>query len=139
VILLTDGESNVHEIDEATAIQDAVTAKIKVYTIGAGTTGIAPVRVDVGGGRTELMQTQVSIDETTLREIADKTGGRYFRATDNASLRRIYAEIDKLERATIEEERFTQYHELYGRFVVAAFVFVVLAFVLRGTILRRLP
>ncbi|MBA3398251.1 MAG: VWA domain-containing protein [Deltaproteobacteria bacterium] len=138
-ILLTDGESNVHEINEDTAIEDAIKAGIKVYTIGAGTNGIAPVRVDVGGGRTELMQTQVSIDEATLRKIADKTGGQYFRATDNASLARIYAQIDKLERATFEEERFSEYHQFYPWFVGLAMALVVLAFLLRGTVLRRLP
>ncbi|MBA3501620.1 MAG: VWA domain-containing protein [Deltaproteobacteria bacterium] len=139
VILLTDGESNVHEIDEDTAIQDAIDAGIKVYTIGAGTQGIAPIRVPVGDGRTELMQTKVSIDEVTLRKIADKTGGQYFRATDNASLARIYAQIDKLERTAFEEERFTEYRHFYGLFLANAMLLLVLAFVLRGTVLRRLP
>ena len=139
IILLTDGESNVHDIDEDTAIDDAVKAGIKVYTIGAGTNGVAPIRVDVGDGETRLMQTQVSIDETTLRKIADKTGGQYFRATDNASLQRIYAQIDKLERTTMEEERFTEYHQFYGWFVAFAMALVVCALVLRGTVLRRLP
>ncbi|MEJ7602778.1 MAG: VWA domain-containing protein [Kofleriaceae bacterium] len=139
IILLTDGESNVHEIDEDTAIDDAIKAGIKVYTIGAGTNGVAPIRVDVGDGETRLMQTQVSIDETTLRKIADKTGGQYFRATDNASLQRIYGQIDKLERTTMEEERFTEYHQFYGWFVALAMILVVLALGLRGTVLRRLP
>ena len=138
-ILLTDGESNVHEIDEDTAIEDAVKAGVKVYTIGAGTTGIAPIRVPVGDGRTELMQTKVSIDEATLRKIADKTGGQYFRATDNASLARIYAQIDKAERTTFEEERFTEYHQYYVYFVIAAMALIVGALVLRGSVLRRLP
>lgn len=138
-ILLTDGESNVHEIDEDTAIQDAIDSGIKVYTIGAGTQGIAPIRVPVGDGRTELMQTKVSIDETTLRKIADKTGGQYFRATDNASLARIYAQIDKLERTTFEEERFTEYNQYYVWFVAIAMGLVVLALLLRGSVLRRLP
>jgi len=138
-ILLTDGESNVHEIDEDTAIQDAIESGIKVYTIGAGTTGVAPIRVPVGNGRSELMNTQVSIDEVTLRKIADKTGGQYFRATDNASLSRIYAQIDKLERATFEEERFTEYHQYYLAFVAFAMGLVVLALGLRGSVLRRLP
>lgn len=138
-ILLTDGESNVHEIDEDTAIDDAIKAGIKVYTIGAGTNGIAPIRVDIGGGRTELVQTQVSIDETTLRRIADKTGGKYFRATDHASLARIYAEIDKLERTQIEAELFTEYHQYYGGFVALAMALVVLALLARGSVLRRLP
>jgi Ca-activated chloride channel family protein len=139
VILLTDGESNIHEIDEDTAIEDAVKAGVKVYTIGAGTTGIAPIRVDVGDGRTELMQTQVSIDETTLRKIADKTGGQYFRATDHASLERIYSQIDGLERTTFDEERFTEYYQYFGWFLVLAMGLVVVAFGLRGSILRRLP
>ena len=139
VILLTDGESNVHEIDEDTAIQDANDAGIKVYTIGAGTQGIAPIRVPVGDGRTELMQTRVNIDEATLRKIADKTGGQYFRATDNASLARIYAQIDKLERTAFEEERFTEYNQYYDVLLAIAMGLVVLAFALRGSVLRRLP
>jgi len=138
-ILLTDGESNVHDIDEDTAIDDAVKAGVKVYTIGAGTTGVAPIRIDRGDGRSELMQIAVSIDETLLRRIADKTGGHYFRATDNASLHKIYAQIDKLERTAIEEERFTEYHQYYSWFVAAALALVTLAFALRGTVLRRLP
>lgn len=138
-ILLTDGESNVHDIDEETAIDDAVKAGIKVYTIGAGTTGVAPIRIDRGDGRTELMQISVSIDETLLRRIADRTGAKYFRATDHASLKQIYAEIDKLERTAIEENRFTEYHQFYGWFVAAAMALVALAFVLRGSVLRRLP
>ena len=97
------------------------------------------MRVPVGDGRTELMQTKVSIDEATLRKIADKTGGQYFRATDNASLKKIYAQIDKLERTAIEEERFTEYEQFYVWFVGAAMALLSLAFMLRGTVLRRLP
>jgi Ca-activated chloride channel family protein len=139
VVLLTDGESNVHDIDEETAIDDAIEANIKVYTIGAGTTGVAPVRIDYGDGRSELRQMQVSIDETMLRRIAERTGGTYFRATDNASLRQIYAQIDKLERTTMEEERFLEYDEYYEYFVAAAMLLIAAALLLRGTVLRRLP
>lgn len=139
VILLTDGESNVHDIDEDTAIDDAVKAGVKVYTIGAGTNGIAPVRVQRGDGSSDLMQMQVSIDETTLRKIADKTGGQYFRATDNASLAKIYGEIDRLERTSIEAQQFTEYHQYYVWFVGIAMALVVLAFLMRATVLRRLP
>lgn len=138
-ILLTDGESNVHEIDEATAIDEALEAGVKVYTIGAGTTGIAPIRVPRRDGSSELMQTQVSIDEATLRTIADKTGGKYFRATDHASLTQIYAQIDELERTTIEQDLFTEYRQYYGVLVVAAMALVIAALLLRGTLLRRLP
>jgi len=138
-IVLTDGESNIHDIDEDTAIDDAIKAGVKVYAIGAGTTGVAPIRIPRGDGTTELRQLPVSIDETLLRKIADKTHGQYFRATDHAGLVKIYEAIDKLERTTIEEERFTEYRQFYGRFVAIAMVLVLAAFVLRGTILRRLP
>jgi Ca-activated chloride channel family protein len=124
-ILLTDGKGNVHEISEDAAIDDAVKAGVKVYTIGAGTNGAAPIRVDLG--------------EATLRKIADRTGGQYFRATDHASLRQIYAQIDDLERSTLEEERFTDYHQYYGWFAAIAMGLVVAALLLRGTVLRRLP
>jgi Ca-activated chloride channel homolog len=139
IVLLTDGESNVHDIDEDTAIDDAIKAGIKVYTIGAGTTGVAPIRVDRGDGRTDLMQMAVSIDETMLRKIADRTGGQYFRATDNASLHKIYRQIDKLERTTIEDVRFTEYRMFFDRFVAAAMALVAFALLLRGSVLRRLP
>jgi Ca-activated chloride channel family protein len=138
-ILLTDGESNIHDIDEDTAIDDAIKAGVKVYTIGAGTTGVAPIRIDRGDGSSELRQMEVSIDETLLRKIADRTHGQYFRATDHAGLVKIYEAIDKLERTTIEEERFTEYRQYYGRFVAAAMALVLGALVLRGSILRRLP
>jgi len=138
-ILLTDGESNVHDIDEDTAIDDAVKAGVKVYTIGAGTKGLAPIRVPRADGSSELMQTEVSIDEALLRRIADRTHGQYFRATDHAGLVKIYEAIDKLERTVLEDNRFTEYRELYGRFVVAAIALVLVAFMLRGSALRRLP
>ena len=138
-ILLTDGASTVHEIDEETAIEDAVKAGVKVYTIGAGTNGIAPVCTDRGDGREVLVQMQSSLDEAMLRKIAAKTGGQFFRADAGSSLEAIYAQIDKLERTKIEEERFTEYRQFFAWFVVAAMGFVVLALVLRGTLLRRLP
>jgi Ca-activated chloride channel family protein len=138
-ILLTDGESNVHDIDEDTAIDDAIKAGVKVYTIGAGTTGVAPIRVERGDGSSELMQMPVSIDEALLRRIADRTHGQYFRATDHAGLVKIYEAIDKFERTQLEEQRFTEYRQFYGRFVIAAMALVVGALLLRSTVLRRLP
>jgi len=139
VVLLTDGVSNVHDIDEDTAIDDAVKNHIKVYTIGAGTNGVAPIRVDRGDGMTQLMQMPVEIDEKLLRHIADKTGGQYFRATDHDSLAQIYKQIDKLERSKLDEEKFLEYSQYYGYFVGAALALIVLALLLRGTVLRRLP
>jgi len=139
IVLLTDGESNVHDIDEDQAIEDAAKAGIKVYTIGAGTTGVAPICADRGDGRSQLMQMGVSIDESLLRKIATKTGGQYFRATDKASLDRIYKQIDKLERTQIEEERFLEYRQFFTYFVGGALVLVTIALLLRGSLLRRLP
>jgi Ca-activated chloride channel homolog len=139
VVLLTDGESNVHDIDEDTAIDDAVKAGVKVYTIGAGTTGVAPICAQTGFGGKGLVQMPVSIDESMLRKIADKTNGQYFRATDAKSLHRIYQQIDHLERTKIEEERFLEYHQYYTWFVAAALGLIALGLGLRGTVLRRLP
>jgi Ca-activated chloride channel family protein len=139
IILLTDGESNVHDIDEDQAIDDAVKAGIKVYTIGAGTTGVAPICADRGDGRSQLMQMSVSIDESLLRKISAKTNGQYFRANNKAGLDAIYKQIDKLERTSIEEERFTEYRQFFTYFVGAAMILVALALLLRGSVLRRLP
>ncbi len=139
VLLLTDGESNVHDIAEDKAIDEAVAAGVKVYTIGAGTNGDAPICMDRGDGRPALGHFRVSIDETLLRKIASKTGGQYFRATDADSLAKIYKQIDKLERSTFEEERFTRYAQYYVYFVLAALGLITAAFGLRGTVLRRLP
>jgi Ca-activated chloride channel family protein len=131
--------SNVHDIDEDTAIEDAVKAGVKVYTIGAGGNGMARIRVDRGDGRSELMQMDVEIDEAMLRKIADRTGGKYFRATDNAALANIYRQIDNLERVELGGVQFLEYHQYYGQFVTAAMMLIVLALALRATVLRRLP
>ncbi|HEY4059569.1 MAG TPA: VWA domain-containing protein, partial [Kofleriaceae bacterium] len=134
VILLTDGDSNVHEIDEDTAIDDAVKAGVKVYTIGAGSTGIAPICSE---GR--LVQMRSGFDETVLRKIAAKTGGQFFRADDAGSLARIYQQIDKLERTRLEEPRFTEYKQYYQWFLAAGLILIAGSLLLRGTLLRRLP
>jgi Ca-activated chloride channel family protein len=131
--------SNVHDIDEDTAIDDAVKAGAKVYTIGAGTRGDAPIHIDLGNGQRMLRTIRADLDEGLLRKIADKTGGQYFRATDAASLATIYKQIDKLERAEFQEQRFIEYHQFYPWFVALALLGITAAFVLRGTILRRLP
>lgn len=135
-ILLTDGVSNYHEIDEDAAIAEAVRNGIKVYTIGAGSHGVAPIRIP---GRNQIVNVPVEIDEAMLKKIAEKTNGKYFRATDADALRTIYATIDKLERTEIEETRFTQYHEYYARFVALALALVVAALLARATFLRRIP
>jgi Ca-activated chloride channel homolog len=139
IILLTDGVSNFHEIDEDAAIDDAVKAGVKVYTIGAGTKGTALQKVQTEDGRTRLVEVRVSIDEATLRRIADKTGGQYFRATNAEALEAIYGQIDRLHRTSLDEDMFLEYHQYFPYFVGLALALVTLAFLLRGTVLQRIP
>ena len=151
LILLTDGQSNAGDIEPLKAAEIAATYGIKIYTIGAGTQGLAPVPlVDPLTGNTIFRSVQVNIDEDTLRKIADATGGRYYRATDTDSLRQVYAEIDKLEKTETMERRYLQYRELatewthWGRLTLPPLLLLVFALlavevVLRYTWLRKLP
>lgn len=151
MILLTDGENNFGDLEPAKAAELAASFGIKIYTIGAGTQGSAPLPIlDPFSGRTVMRQVRVSIDEETLRQIADATGGRYFRATDTDSLRNVYAEIDKLEKTRNVELRFYDYTELathevrIGRVTIpplllCVFVALALELVLRQTVLRMSP
>lgn len=139
IVLLTDGMSNVHDIDEDAAIDDAQKAGIKVYTIGAGSKGDAPIHIDLGNGESVLRTIRADLDENLLRKIAERTGGQYFRATDAASLAKIYEQIDRLSRSSFAEPRFAAYEQYYDYFVSAAMIAIVLALALRGTVLRRLP
>ncbi len=143
VILLTDGVNNVDGPDTETPLGAAGLAEAagtKVYTIGAGTKdGLAPVRVvDERTNQTVLTSMRVEIDEETLQQIADKTGGRYFRATDKDSLHDIYQTIDQLERSKIRGHR-TRYHYYYPWLVGFALIFATLGWILEGTFFRRLP
>lgn len=139
VILLTDGRSNRGEIGPVTAAQMARALDVRVYTIGAGSQGTArvPVQSPLGGTRYATME--VDIDEPTLREVAEVTGGRYFRATDNESLASIYAEIDELERTEIEIENFTQFGEEFPLPLGLGFLLLMAELALSQTALRRLP
>jgi Ca-activated chloride channel family protein len=140
VILLTDGVNNAGVVapDQAAALAES--QNVKVYCIGAGTDGLAPFpTIDPFTGRQTLRPTRVEIDEEALRAIAEKTGGRYFRATDEESLADIYAEIDRLERTEITEIRYLQYSEHYVPFVIAALGLVGVAAVAGGSVLRTLP
>jgi Ca-activated chloride channel family protein len=140
VILLTDGVSNSGDMAPLEAADLAKSQGIRVYTVGAGTNGVAPIRVeDPFTGQSVLRQMPVEIDEDTLQKIAERTGGRYFRATDGDALAAVYREIDRLERSEVSEERFQQYREYFDVFAAAGLVSVALAFLLRGSWLRRLP
>jgi len=138
-ILLTDGVSNAGVIAPEKAARLAAEHDIKVYCIGVGTQGVAPVPAVDMFGRQTLMPQPVRIDEKTLRQIADKTGGRYFRAVDRDALSGIYSEIDKLERTEVTEVKYLEYTEHYYRFVIPALCLVAAAFVLNGSVFRRLP
>lgn len=138
-ILLTDGVSNAGVIAPEKAAQLAREHDIKVYCIGVGTEGMAPVPgVDMFGRRT-LVPRSVRIDEKTLRQIAQTTGGRYFRAVDEKALSGIYREIDKLERTEVTEVRYLQYTEHYAYCVVPGLCLVAAAVLLNGSLFRRLP
>ncbi len=112
MILLTDGENNRGDFSPQKAAELAAAFGIKIYTIGAGTTGIAPMPVRDAFGAVHMQPTRVSIDEATLKQVASITDGRYWRATDTESLREIYAEINELEKTETEEKRYFQYAEL---------------------------
>ena len=137
VILLTDGVNNSGEVAPMTAAEIAKTYGIRVYTIGVGANGMAPYPVMTPWG-VEMQQVQVEIDEDLLKGIADATGGRYFRATDNTKLAEIYSEINKMEKARTTVDSFPVYKELFGRFGVAALICLLLE-LLVGLLLRRMP
>ena len=139
IVLLTDGVNNAGEIDPSHAAELAAVHGIRVYTVGAGTTGVAPMPVRTAGGQTVLRAVQVEIDERALEDIAKRTGGKYFNARDAAGLKQIYAEIDRLERTEITEIRYLQYQDHYPYFVIAALALIALASIASGTFLRTLP
>ncbi len=139
VVLLTDGRSNRGEIGPATAAQMAEALGVKVYTIGAGTRGTARVPVNDPRLGRRYVTVQVDIDEATLQEVAGTTGGRYFRATDRASLEAVYEEIDALETTEMEVEHFTRYAERFPLALGAGFVLLLAELGLAHTALRKLP
>ena len=139
VILLTDGRSNRGEIGPVTAARMAQALGVRVYTVGVGTRGNAPVPVSDPLLGTRMVTMRVDIDEATLQEIAELTEGRYFRATDNESLAAIYQEIDELERTEIEVENFIQYAERFPVVLAFGLLLLLMEVGLAQTVLRKLP
>ena len=137
VILLTDGVNNTGEITPQTAAEIAKTYGIRVYTIGVGANGTAPYPVITPWG-VETRRVQVEIDEELLKNIAEMTGGRYFRATDNTKLAEIYSEINKMEKARNTIDSFPVYKELFPDYGIAALVLLLLEMLIR-LLIRRLP
>jgi Ca-activated chloride channel family protein len=138
IILLTDGENNGGLIDPNTAKEIAKSVGVRVYTVGMGTEGYAPVPVQTPGG-VIMQREKVNIDEKLLTQIATETGGRYYRAKDNESLKNIYSEIDMLEKSKIEVSSIRRYTEQYFPFALAAAILLFLELLLRWTVLRKFP
>jgi Ca-activated chloride channel family protein len=140
VILMTDGQSNAGKIPPLTVAEAAKALNIKVYTIGVGTRGVAPMPVlDQSGRLAGYRQMQVDIDEDTLNKIADMTGGKYYRADNAERFARIYAEIDKLEKTEVKMNKFAEHRELFALAITPGLALLLLELLLRHTILRRLP
>ena len=139
VILLTDGVNNAGQIDPLTAARTAQALGVRVYTIGVGTTGEAPYLLDDPRFGRRYVRVVVRIDEEVLREIASRTGGRYFRATDPEALSQVYAAIDRLERSPLSGRRPVARLDRYAWILALALGLVVAEGVLRGTLFRRLP
>jgi Ca-activated chloride channel family protein len=139
VVLLTDGRNNTGEIGPVTAGQMAQALGVRVYTIGAGSQGMARIPVDDRLRGRRYVTVEVDIDEASLQEIAETTGGRYFRATDREGLGEIYEEIDALETTEIEVENFTSYGELFHFPLAAGLLLLLLEVGLGQTVLRKLP
>ena len=137
VILLTDGVNNRGEVAPETAAEIAKTFGVRVYTIGVGANGMAPYPVITPFG-VQLQDMQVEIDEALLKQIAETTGGRYFRATDNTKLAEIYSEINQMEKARTTVDSFPVYKELFPKYALAALL-LLLAELLVKLFLRRLP
>ena len=137
IILLTDGV-NQGEIAPVTAAEIAKTFGVRVYTIGVGTQGKAPYPFQTAFG-VQYMDVDVEIDEPTLKQIAATTGGQYFRATDNASLKEIYSEIDKMEKTKISVQEYSKKQEEYKNWAILLFSLLLVEILLRNTLLRNIP
>jgi Ca-activated chloride channel family protein len=141
VILMTDGQNNSGKVQPLTAAEVAQTLKVKVYTIGIGLRGMAPMPVgrDPFTGQVVTRPMPADVDEDTLQKIADKTGGKYYRADSADTMRRIYAEIDSLEKTDVEVKKFEHFDELYRPVGLGGLSLLLLEIILSQTVWRKLP
>lgn len=140
IILLTDGRNNAGDISPQMAADLAQAMGITIHTIGMGTLAeSAPIAVPSPFGGTSVQQMPVDIDEPTLQELASKTGGVYYRATEDESLDRIYKEIDKLEKTKLKTKNYQVVGENFALFVAIGLLLLLLEFILRHTLLRTNP
>jgi Ca-activated chloride channel homolog len=139
MVLLTDGENNSGEVDPVTAARAAAALGIKIYTIGVGKEGEQPIEVDDPFFGKRIVAVPTKIDEPMLRQIAGLTGGQYFRAQDPEGLKKIYENIDKLEKTEIKTTSYMRYRELFAPLALLALGFLVLEMLLAHTRFRKLP
>ncbi len=139
VILMTDGQNNAGKTPPLTAAEAAEALKVRVYTIGVGTRGMAPMPVYFGGQRVGERMEPVDIDEETLQKIAERTGGKYYRADNPERFQAIYAEIDRLEKTEKEVKKFAQHRELFALVITPGLAVLLVEILLGHTLLRRLP
>jgi len=139
IILLTDGTNNKGEIAPVTAAEIAKAYGIRVYTVGVGTKGEAPYPYPMAGGGVRMINVPVDIDEPTLTQIAQITGGLYFRATNNKALKDIYEEIDQMEKTKMNVQEYSKKQEEYMIFALFGLAFLLLELLLRYTILKSIP
>lgn len=138
IILLTDGENNQGEISPVMAAEIAAHYGITIYTVGVGSRGTAPYPFETPFGR-RVEDVEVKIDEDMLRQVANLTGGAYFRATDNAKLKEIYQEIDAMEKSKIEVQKYSHRYDEYWIFALVAAALLLLEILMRNTIFRTIP
>ena len=140
IVLLTDGDNNRGRIDPRTAAEAAGRLGVRIYTIGIGTDGEARTPIGTGvGGRVRYQTLPVRLDEELLRDVAEGTGGRYFRATDAEALSRIFQQIDELETTPVQITRFTEHNEAYRVPVIVGLVALAMELVVSASLVIRVP
>jgi len=139
VILLTDGMNNTGKISPIAAAEAAKAMGVKIYTIGVGVRGMAPIVVKDEAGNSHLIMDKVDVDEKTLQTVARETGGTFYRATDTDSLEKIYEQINRLEKTAQTVKKFEHYEELYSWALIPSVALLGFGFLLQHTRFRRLP
>jgi Ca-activated chloride channel family protein len=139
VILLTDGVNNTGKIQPLAAAEAAKAMGVKIYTVGVGVRGDAPIPVHDAVGNTRLVMAKVDVDEKTLQAVAEETGGKFYRATDTDSLEKIYEQINQFEKSAQTVQKFERTEELYPWILIPALAILGLSLMLQHTRLRRLP
>ena len=139
VILMTDGQNNAGKVPPLTAAEAAETLQVKVYTIGVGTRGMAPIPYTDPFGRKRYAQQPVDIDEATLQQISNRTSGKYYRADKTETLRSIYDEIDRLEKTEVQVRKYQRYREIFPFVALPGLAALLLEVILNHTVWRKLP